>query len=262
MCNRIAHYCKILDHLKYLILSFILFNDNTWATTIAVNVYLKLADNNAIVQRIQLFNQQLKQTRLGQKVRPFLEDHLPHITLYLADYDEKKLPQLLARVKQLSKKQSVLKVKQGRFLVLHSNYVMLALRHNNALQQLSTKSLMTLYDLRDRRAEIPVWAAANPTKKALFTRYGSPNILTEFQPHLSIMVEPEQLCQKEQKQLNQQLHRLVNQLNRLPSLTAKAVMIGVGIADKNGQIIKELNTYPLVEEYRQRPPNQLSRNVH
>ncbi|BCA96960.1 hypothetical protein TUM19329_33210 [Legionella antarctica] len=81
---------------------------------------------------------------------------------------------------------------------------------------------------------------------------GSTSVKSFFKPHFSLF-DPEHLTSEQHIQLYKRLQLLLVQFSKTHQIKVKATAyaIGVGIADKQGQIVKELDTFELTEGYRQ-----------
>ena len=124
---------------------------------------------------------------------------------------------------------------------------MMSVEKNKLLQQISNKAVRLLMNLRDKEASIPQWAAADPLRVELFKKYGSSSVFSFFNPHFSIF-DPIHLDSRQKNQLKRQLSTLIRQFSMQFNLkkTAKVEALAVGIANKQGQIIKELATFHLL----------------
>lgn len=114
------------------------------------------------------------------------------------------------------------------------------------MQQLSNKVVRQLKSLRARNSAIPSWAEKDPSRHELFARYGSPSVFHLYNPHFSVM-DPQHLTAAQQKTLASYLKILISQFAQKDETQrrAAAYAIGVGIANHQGQIIKELAHVPL-----------------
>jgi len=221
------------------------------AKDVFINVYLKLNPTNQIAPVINSFNEFLDEHQIIKtyKIKPFLNHRPLHITLYLTHYKEKYTDALIQRVKNLAQQEMSVAINSDEFKISTNAYVMLGVENTRALQQLSNKAVHLLMSLRDKNSVIPLWAAHDPKRKSLYVQYGSPSVLELFKPHFSIM-DPKHLNSSQQRNLVVQLHRLTQQFIQTNHIdqTAKAYALGVGIADEQGQIIKELASFPLKEK--------------
>ncbi len=218
------------------------------ATSLSINVYLKLKPGNQVVLLIKDFNQFLQKTGLfhTDHIAPFIHQHPLHITLYLATYEQKQLAEIIKRTQWLAKQHQRIPISTHQFLASPNGYVMLSVRRTRRLQELGNQTLLSLAGLRDTTALIPKWAAENMERRALFTKWGSTSVMNFFQPHFSLF-EPEYLTSKQQIRLYQRLQQLIDQFSKTHQVKVNAIAyaIGVGIADKQGQIVEELNTFEL-----------------
>jgi len=211
-------------------------------------VYLKLESNNQIASLIGDFNQFLEQHQLlsTYKINPFLTHYPLHNTLYLTNYEKKQIPAIINAVKAIANGQQSFMVSSDQFIASPSAYLMLSAKQSAQLNALSNLTLNFLAPLRDKDAKIPAWAAADPSRRYLFKQYGSPNVKTNYHPHFTIF-DPIHLSKQQRQTLYQQLTVLIKQFSeKHPNAAqARAYAIGVGVADEQGQIIKELAVFEL-----------------
>lgn len=221
---------------------------NALASSSYINVYLKLRPNNEVNNLISHFNQFLEQHKLFEEyqIAPFINNYPLHITLYLAHYDKQNTNTVINRAISLARETAAMPITTEQFVPSPNGYVSLTVQNQNALQQLSNRTLLLLSDLRDPQAKIPVWAAKNKLRQQLFKQYGSPNVLELYKPHFSVF-DPEGLSPEEQKGLYPMLQQLISQFTKVNNtrVTAEAYAIGVGEADEQGQIVSELVEYQL-----------------
>ncbi len=206
------------------------------AGRLSINVYLKLKPKNPIETLIQDFNQFLETNQVI--ITPYLQSHPLHLTLYLADYQQKQIPRIIKKMAEIAKKNQPLLLTTDEFIANESGYVMLSVKNERRLQQLSNMVLFSLAELRDKNAVIPAWAAQNKARQTLFKRYGSPNVLNYFKPHFSIFTA---------EGLSVKLQLLIAQFIKQHEkpVQASAYAIGIGVANEQGQIVRELGTISL-----------------
>lgn len=207
---------------------------------------MKFKAQGPVVSLIQQFNQYLEQNQIctAYGLTPFLKDYPLHLTLFLSQYDSKHKKTILRQMASLAKKTNPLEIKTKAFVVNAEGYVMLTVRPDKALRRLSNQVVFKISFLHDSNAKIPAWAAHDPQRKALFKEFGSPGILGLYNPHFSI-IEPNELSAK--PELQKELERLINtfSLQHSTQITDRAYAIGVGLANKQGQIIKELAEFKI-----------------
>ncbi|KTC91690.1 2'-5' RNA ligase family protein [Fluoribacter dumoffii] len=224
------------------------FTNLALAKSLSINVYLKLKPENHVNNLIKEFNQYLAQQGLLTifQIKPYLPHHPLHITLYLTDYNSQQIPAIIKKAQALAKQQKPIVFSTGKFVPSQSGYVMLTVAHNKTIQELSNKTLYELAHLHDPQATIPAWAVHDSGRQALFHQYGSPSVLNYFKPHFSIFFA-EHLNKKQSTLLYQQLQKLIYQFTQShkTQVTGYGTAIGVGLADAQGQIIKELAIFSL-----------------
>ncbi len=217
----------------------------SFAKNVSINVYLKFkADDNAYALISQL-NHFLAEKKLFSQYQltPFLRHHPLHVTLYLADYQEHQIPFIIHRVKTIVATQKPLPLSTRDFITLPSGYTQLKVTNNPKLQQLSSHMVHSLHILRDKTATIPAWAAQNMRRKKLFSKYGSPGVFSFYNPHFSLF-DPESLNKQQTGELVTKLKKLIAKFSKQHKtrVKAQAFAVGIGIADSQGQIIKELDS--------------------
>jgi hypothetical protein len=220
------------------------------AKTEFINVYLKLNSTNEVKPLVASFNHFLEQKKIlkNYHITPFLNAHPLHVTLYLTHYKTQYTQELIHRIKKLAPQVHPISFKTTNFIAFKNAYVMLAVKNNNSLHQLSNEVVLLLNNLHDTKMPIPQWAARDSTRQDLFKHYGSPGVFSLYNPHFSI-IEPMHITSEQQKTLATQLKILIHEYEEKNNTkkTAKAFALAVGIADHQGQITKELAAFPLTE---------------
>ncbi|WP_203455971.1 2'-5' RNA ligase family protein [Legionella sp. MW5194] len=226
----------------------------------SVNVYVEL-DNLAVYQSIEQFNQFLKSKGVFKKyqIEPFLHAYPLHVTLYLADYPDKNIPQLVKRVAFLAKFWHAVELKTTSLYVTKGNYVMLGidLPHatqggNSYLQQMSDETVLQLNSLRDTNTPIPDWAMNNAVKRQAFSLYGSPNVFFEYTPHITLMAKPFKNT-SEAAAFQEEMNALIKDYRQLKPLQFKVSAIGIGYADALGQITQPFAHFKLSLRTKEKP---------
>lgn len=218
------------------------------AREVSINVYLKLKPHNQVTCLISEFNHFLQDKGLftSYGIKPFIQDYPLHITLYLTTYNVAQIPAIMKQTQHLAKHHKSFSIITGSFYASPSGYVMLDVGLSQSLHQLSYNTLMTLAGLRNHDAKIPQWAAQDPKRQQIFMQWGSPGVMNYYQPHFSIF-DPEHLKKKPRGELYKKLQPLVSQFNKKNrvKVNAAAYAIGVGLANRQGQITKELAMFTL-----------------
>lgn len=243
MRNGMTNHCKTWCHFTLLfILSFM--TNQLVASSVSINVYLKLQPNHQVIQLINQFNRFLskKGAFTPYKITPFVETYPLHVTLFLTHYDAKQLPLIIQKIKASIQQPKAIELLTADFIASETGYTMLTISKTDALQKLSDQIVKALHDLRDKKAPIPAWAAKNKKYNVLFQRYGSPSVFNLYRPHFSLF-DPDKLTQTQKHQLFQKLSQCIIQFKKQHNthVLTYGRAIGIGIADAHGQIIKELD---------------------
>jgi hypothetical protein len=253
MCNGSTYNSTAKRHFFSPFIFYLLslcVNPTVLAKTEFINVYLKLNSTNEVKPLIASFNHYLEQKKIlkNYQITPFLVTYPLHVTLYLTHYKTQYTQELIRRIKKLARQVHPISLKTTNFIAFKNAYVMLAVKNNNSLHQLSNKVVLLLNDLHDKKMPIPQWAAGDSTRRNLFKHYGSPGVFSLYNPHFSI-IEPMQITSEQQNTLAIQLKTLIKQYEEKNDTqkTAKAFALAVGIADHQGQITKELAAFPLLQ---------------
>lgn len=219
------------------------FANHVFAKSLSINVYLKFKQQSQVYTLIHEFNQLLKKKGIlsTYHIKPFMSQYPIHVTLYLTDYEEQKLPELIKQIKCIAKKQKPIALTSHQLSVNQNGYVMLSLIKHRDLQQLSNQVIEQLSPLRDKSATIPSWAANDNHRQDLFKSYGSPNVMDYFNPHVSLF-EPEHLSETELSTLVSKLRKAIQSFEHqhVTKTMDEASSIGIGIANHQGQIIHEI----------------------
>lgn len=219
------------------------------ANSLSINVYLKLKPDSQVSELIKEFNQFLEQQQIftTYQITPYITQHPLHVTLYMARYKEEQIPVIAHKVEELAKQYKQLSILTSKFIPSAGGYVMLSVMNDSQIQGLSNKALHELADLRDKKARIPAWAAQDAGRKEIFNQFGSPTVLNYFNPHFSVF-SANHLPPPDSARLYGELQKLVHDFAQThrTQMRARAIAIGVGIANDQGQIVRELNSFSLM----------------
>jgi hypothetical protein len=239
-----------------LIFSLILLIINISANAVQLNVYLRY-DECLLREKISHFNQFLAQHDFftHHKITPFLDKFPLHTSLYLADFKNAAINELIDKVDAHAKQFKLFSINTSNFIVTSGNYLMLNVKLakdenslNHPLQGFCDQLALDLHTLRDPFAKIPDWALTIPSKKAAFKRYGSPNVFFEFSPHFTLMAK-KFTDKRKAKRFVHELQTLIDLYvrrydNQVLELSPSA--IAIGYVDEYGQIIKEIHSIKLI----------------
>jgi hypothetical protein len=96
-----------------------LTHSQSFATSLSINVYLKLNSKNPIFLLIKNFNQFLKDEKqlTPYHLKPFLSQYPLHITLYLAHYDKQQIPKIIKQTQIIAETHKAVPLSTGQFIV-------------------------------------------------------------------------------------------------------------------------------------------------
>lgn len=216
--------------------------------SVFVNVYLRFAPNNEIVDRINQFDVMLNKNNIFSQYQltPFIQKHPIHITLYLTHYKRTQLAHIIKHVAEIAQHTQLMNIKVKKIETNPSMYTMLFIDNNNSLQQLSNEIVLRLMPFRDKQAQIPLWANQDKNKQYSFSHFGSPNVFENYSPHFSLFAA-EHLTPAEATSLTATLVPLIKNFNNThtKAIEAPPIAIGIGLANAQGQIVKELQSFTI-----------------
>jgi len=199
-----------------------------------INVFAVVSDNiaDAFTKAATLLNEE-------EKLESFpLQGLQIHCTLYMTQYPEGLKDEVLAKVKDLADKISEFEVTTTGLEITDGDWFFMNLDRNRNLQTLSDSVVELLSGMRATSDFIPEWAKKSPSKVEYISKFGSPNVYGEFNPHLTF------LPKSDAEKLRSFLSRHA-QSEFAGNINGRVVGIGVGIADRNGQISEPWQIFPL-----------------
>ena len=153
-----------MPHKKHLIaLTALFFASATFAETANYNVFVKL--DNTAESRVNDISQALAQQGVKSL---FAQGYQVHLTLYLTEYDSKRLPEIQKIVSQFARQQSKFSISFNGMHSTAGKWLMLDNQPSPELQQLADEITVQLVKLRDKNAQLPDWVKAYPEKVKTF----------------------------------------------------------------------------------------------
>lgn len=227
------NYDKILLITLFL-LSFILVQP-VWAQSVEperqprqrINVYAIVSDN---IESLFLQAAGLLKQEEGMDSFP-LQGFQIHCTLYMTDYPVEAKDRVINRMAALARSTGRFDIITDGLELTSGNWFFLNFARTWELQALSDAVVRLLSPLRLETGHVPAWAQNYPAKLEYIKQYGSPNVFTEYNPHLTFLSRANR-------------HRIQRFMNRHQSssfsmpVTGQVVGIGIGPADRNGQILE------------------------
>lgn len=178
----------------------------------------------------------LEQTRI--KTFPQLGFQI-HCTLYMTNFPVPSQESVQRRVQGLAQAVRVFPIVSGGVVKTDGNWLFIDLEKNRNLQRLSDEVVNLLAGLRTADSEIPAWAKSIPEKVEMIKKYGSPNVYSQFNPHLTLLARTDGAI------LDGFLSRNAGVPAVKDRVQGEVVAIGYGVADGNGQMDKPIAIFPL-----------------
>lgn len=167
-----------------------------------------------------------------------LSGHQIHCTLYMTLYPENLQETILGKIADFAAQTKVFSISTTGLEITSGNWFFMNLERNHNLQTMCNALVELLAPLRAPSDHVPGWAKEFPTKVEYITKYGSPNVYDEFNPHLTFLApsDGKALLRFVDKHADSEFAR---------PITGQIIAIGAGIADRNGQIQEPLAIFPL-----------------
>jgi len=161
-----------------------------------------------------------------------------HCTLYMTQYPEGTKDKVLAMVEELASNTREFAVNSTGLEITSGNWYFMNIERNRNLQTLSDSVVEKLAPMRAKSDFVPDWAKEFPTKVEYISKYGSPNVYSEFNPHLTFLAksDEEKLQRFNKKHADSDFAKIIG---------GSVVAIGAGIADRDGQIKEPWKVFPL-----------------
>jgi len=160
-----------------------------------------------------------------------------HCTLYMTQYSPEKTTLVQGIVASLAETVKPFPVTAAGVSATKDFWLFINLDKNRNLQTLSDTVVQRLCDHRFPSDFIPDWVKQYPQKLEYVTKYGSPNVFAEFEPHLTL------LAKSDPAKVGGFVKRHEKNAEFGTPKHGTIVGIGVGIADRAGQIKKPLAVY-------------------
>lgn len=201
-----------------------------------INVFCVMSEN--IEAEVKVASVDLK---VVENVETFaLKGYQPHCTLYMTAYPKGRQKIISNIVGRIAKETKQFEINTKGIEVAASDWLFMGLENNKNLQSLCDKICDKLKFLRVKSDYVPEWAKNMPEKVRCIKEYGSPNVFSQFDPHLTL------LAKSDGKMLRHFKEFCAEKIYNKP-VTGKVVAIGYGFADRDGQIKTPIEVFPLSE---------------
>jgi len=154
-----------------------------------IHIPLRLVESLCPFDEAVSANGQLKKIHDEQIDFTFL--HTPHITLYLASFQQDKIRHLIYTLRQTIPSLDPCSFLMRDTLPYHSGYTIFEIQNSDCLQKMSDRIVNATSKYIYRPPTIPSWVFDLPEpdksiKINLSLLYGSPNVFDGFRPHVTV----------------------------------------------------------------------------
>lgn len=160
-----------------------------------------------------------------------------HCTLYMTQYAPEKASLVQGIVASLAETVRPFPVTAAGISATKDFWLFINLDKNRNLQTLSDTVVQQLCEHRFPSDFVPDWVKQYPQKLEYVTKYGSPNVFAEFEPHLTLLAKSDPV------KVGGFVKRHANNAEFGTPKQGHIVGIGIGIADRAGQIKQPLAVY-------------------
>jgi hypothetical protein len=170
-----------------------------------------------------------------------LQNYQIHCTLYMTMYPQNTMEKVLPILEKLASNTKEFSINSSGLEITAGNWFFMSLDRNRNLQTLADSVVNELSPLRSTSDFIPNWARQFPEKMENIKKFGSPNVFSEFNPHLTFLPgsDGEKLKRFYSK------HKKSDFAREIPG---KVIALGAGIADRNGQLKEAIKIFPLPKD--------------
>ncbi|OGK12242.1 MAG: hypothetical protein A2W80_02335 [Candidatus Riflebacteria bacterium GWC2_50_8] len=199
-----------------------------------INVFCVVSDNIETA-----FKDAAKALQEEEGLEAFpVKGYQTHCTLYMTQYPLGMQNEVLAKIEALASGTKEFAVNSTGLEITSGNWFFMNIERNSSLQKLSDTLVEQLAPLRAKSDYVPDWAKEFPTKVEYISKYGSPNVYSEFNPHLTFLAksDAEKLQRFTGKHADSDFAKII---------AGHVVAIGAGLADRDGQIKEPWKIFPL-----------------
>lgn len=115
------------------------------------------------------------------------EGYKIHVTLYLSEYKKEAFDKIKEVVDEISKTAKPIELEFYNIRKTSGNWLMLDAKKAYDIQSLADEVTARLLPIRATDAKVPDWAKNIPAKAKSFITYGSPNVFSNFDPHITLL---------------------------------------------------------------------------
>lgn len=201
-----------------------------------INVFCVMSEN--IEAEVKVATVDLKVT---ENIETFaLKGYQPHCTLYMTAYPKGRQKLVATIVRRIANTTKQFPINTKGIEVAASDWLFMGIENNKELQSLCDEVATRLAFLRAKSDYVPAWAKSMPAKVECIKKYGSPNVFSQFDPHLTLLAKSDGEMLKRFKTYCED--KIYNK-----PVSGKVVAIGYGLADRDGQIKTPIEVFPLAK---------------
>lgn len=168
--------------MKKLLLTIMLFFVSNVFANVNYNVFVKL--DETAEKNVSQISDNLKKHGIESL---YSKGYVIHLTMYLTEYKEDSLDEIKKIVDDVASRSESFEIEFKGIIKTPSNWLMLDNNKNVNLQALSDELTHLLIPLRAKDAVMPAWVKHYPKKMVSFEKYGSPNVFSNFDPHITLI---------------------------------------------------------------------------
>ena len=163
----------------------------TYSNALQLDIHLKLQPTSCLHRTATIANQNLHQHSSFEKINFHISQ--PHITLYLTEFRHDSINTLVDGLYKLDLNHQLVDINDTMVSGAYATY---SVQNTRSLQQLSDEIVRNCSQYIVANQTVPNWVYDLPepqrTKKINYVhQYGSPNVLDEFEPHLTVGYDEE-----------------------------------------------------------------------
>ena len=200
-----------------------------------LDIHLKLRASSCLYQTANIANTKLHEKSNTEQIS--FNQTLPHVTLYLTEFDNNNITDLVETLKSSDLTRQLVEIDD---VMVNSAYAMYHVNNNPSIHQISDTIVQLAKEFITPNQTVPEWVynlpePARSRKIEYVTKYGSPNVLEEFDPHLTVGYDSDESLVKERRDI-------LSEVLDGDGSCIKDVMkeIGVGVVGSWGTVVYDL----------------------
>ncbi len=153
-----------------------------------------------------------------------------HCTFYLTRFSNVNKDKILNVISETASETKKFSLETDGLHITNGNWVFINLKKDALLQNLADTIVTKLEKYRFNDGFIPKWVEDYPEKKKNIADFGSPNVFSSFEPHLTLVAG------NDKGELLSAFVKENSEKEFAKTIKGQLIGIGLGKADRNGQI--------------------------